>query len=417
MRFFPIRRGRRYAWVAALSAVTLFAVALPFIRAAEPSSGEKVQDFNGQIQNRKAEIEKIKRRIELYQERIRETQREATNLRGNIRLLENDIAKKELDIELTSEQVATTNLEIQRTAKEILEHEERIGLQRERIRHLLQLIQQDDQVSYLEVLLTHTSFSEFFDFHQRLQDMQAQLQQALGKLKGLKAELELQQQTLVAKHAEEVTLKDQLEEQRRDLAEQVGQQATLLRETERSEKKYATYVQELKSEQQQINQDIVGIEKKIREELERRKADAERFAAFGKARLQWPTNGRYITSYFHDPEYPYRHIFEHPAIDVRAPQGSAVLAAEAGFVAKVKDGGARGYSYLMVVHNDGLATVYGHVSRFDVREGQFVAKGQAIAGSGGTPGTRGAGRLTSGPHLHFEVRADGIPQNPLNYLP
>ncbi|MDD5109646.1 MAG: peptidoglycan DD-metalloendopeptidase family protein [Patescibacteria group bacterium] len=376
-----------------------------------------VEKLNQQIESQKTEIDKINKRIELYQKRIKESQQEAVNLRGQIKLLDNEMAKKQLDIDLSTKQIAKTNLEIQLTTQEIAGQEERIEKQRSSIRYLLQLVYRSDQVSYLEIILTNNTFSDFYDYYQHLQDIQARLQRSLQKLKGLQTALVLQQDTLKTKKSEDEKLKDTLEQQRRDLAEQSVHQATILKETERSEKKFANYVDQLKVEQQQINQDIVGIEKKIREELKRQQEEADRIAAFGKPRLQWPTNGRYITSYFHDPEYPYRNIFEHPAIDVRTAQGSTVRAAESGYVAKVKDGGAKGYSYLMIVHNDGLSTVYGHVSSFDVQENQFVKQGQVVARSGGTPGTRGAGNLTSGPHLHFEVRNNGIPVNPLSYLP
>ena len=408
-----IKRRRWWGWGSAfLTCLTvLILLSLPAVAADDPVSG-----YNQEIEDRKSEIEKIKKRIELYQQRIKESQKESATLRGQLRLLENDIAKKELDIELTKKQIAKTNLEIQRTAGDIETQGEKIDEQRVRLRQLLQLIYQNDQVSYLEIMVTNETFSDFFDYYQRLQDVQEHLQQALQKLKNLQAELELQQQALVAKRTEQEQYKTTLEDQRQDLTEHSAHQENLLKETERSEKKFSSYVQELKLEQQQLNSDIVGIEKKIRAELERRQ-EAERFNALGKPRLRWPTDGRYITAYFRDPEYPYRHIFEHPAIDIRTPQGSKVYAAEAGYVAKVKDGGARGYSYVMLIHNDGIATVYGHVSRIEVQEKQFVTKGQVIARSGGAPGTRGAGPLTTGPHLHFEVRANSIPTNPLEYLP
>jgi murein DD-endopeptidase MepM/ murein hydrolase activator NlpD len=71
----------------------------------------------------------------------------------------------------------------------------------------------------------------------------------------------------------------------------------------------------------------------------------------------------------------------------------------------------------MIVHADGLSSVYGHVNQISVENEQFVTKGQVIGYSGGMPGTRGAGPLSTGPHLHLEIRLNGVPVDPLNYLP
>jgi len=217
------------------------------------------------------------------------------------------------------------------------------------------------------------------------------------------------------KKIEAESLKIQLEGQKIDLEERTGLKVDLLIQTKNSEYEFKNLVHQLQLEQQQINAEISVLERRVREELSRREAQ-ERFKNMGPAKFMWPVPSRYVTAYFHDPDYPYRHIFEHPAIDIRAAQGTSVKAAESGYVARAKNAG-KGYSYIMIIHNNGFSTVYGHISKIMIKEDEYVTQGEIIGLSGGTPGTAGAGNLTTGPHLHFEIRLDGIPVNPLEYLP
>lgn len=159
--------------------------------------------------------------------------------------------------------------------------------------------------------------------------------------------------------------------------------------------------------------------KTFREMWEARQ-DIEAAAALGRAnpaiRMIWPIQPVYgISALFHDPEYEQLFGLVHNAIDIPALQSTEILAAEGGTVERVADNGL-GYSYLTLRH-DGYATVYGHVSQFLVAEGDTVVKGQPVALSGGLPGTKGAGHLSTGPHLHFEVVTGEGPVNPLEHLP
>ncbi len=132
--------------------------------------------------------------------------------------------------------------------------------------------------------------------------------------------------------------------------------------------------------------------------------------------LRWPVNSRTITTFFRDPDYYEALWSQHDAIDIAIDQGGDVTAALDGYVYYIFPPAPWGYSYIALRHPDGYVTVYGHLSEVDVLPYQFVTKGQLIAKSGGAPGTPGAGPMTSGSHLHFEVWHDGSVLDPLRVL-
>lgn len=132
--------------------------------------------------------------------------------------------------------------------------------------------------------------------------------------------------------------------------------------------------------------------------------------------FQWPIKpARGISAYFHDSGYKARFGVGHQAIDIPTNQASQIHAPKDGIVYKTKDNGM-GYSYIILSHKDKLMTVYGHVSSILVKEGQIVKSGDILGLTGGMPGTKGAGYMTTGPHLHFEVLRNGEHVDPLDYL-
>lgn len=136
----------------------------------------------------------------------------------------------------------------------------------------------------------------------------------------------------------------------------------------------------------------------------------------GEIDLAWPVDSlREVSAPFLDPAYEERFGIAHEGIDIPVLQGTAVLATADGTVRNVSDRGM-GFNSLSLVHDDGLVTLYGHVRSFLVTEGQHVRQGDPIARSGGEPGTPGAGLLSTGQHLHFEVIIDGKHVDPLQYF-
>ena len=133
--------------------------------------------------------------------------------------------------------------------------------------------------------------------------------------------------------------------------------------------------------------------------------------------IAWPIlPERGISASFMEESYAKRFNMEHYAIDLPALQGSEVYAAADGIVLEVNDNGY-GYNTLVIGHANRITTVYGHVTEFHVIEGARVFQGDLVARSGGRPGSKGAGFLTTGSHLHFEVHVNGAPIDPLFYLP
>jgi murein DD-endopeptidase MepM/ murein hydrolase activator NlpD len=119
--------------------------------------------------------------------------------------------------------------------------------------------------------------------------------------------------------------------------------------------------------------------------------------------LIWPVSGP-ITSPF-----GMRWGRLHPGIDIGVPIGTPIHAAKAGTV--IYASWMSGYgNFVIIDHGGGFSTAYGHQSRLAVSVGERVAQGQVIGYSGDTGNS-------TGPHLHFETRVNGVPENPLNYLP
>jgi len=123
-------------------------------------------------------------------------------------------------------------------------------------------------------------------------------------------------------------------------------------------------------------------------------------APAGSGNFSWPAAGYISQGYWR----------AHPAIDIAGWLGAPVSAADSGFVVTAGGGWNGGYgNHVLIDHGNGFTTLYAHLNSIFVKPGETVSRGQQI-------GTMGSTGNSTGPHLHFEIRYNGAPHNPANYL-
>ncbi len=125
-------------------------------------------------------------------------------------------------------------------------------------------------------------------------------------------------------------------------------------------------------------------------------------------KIAWPVQGSITSSYGIRVHPVFKTKTKHSGIDIAASTGTPIGAASAGEV--LYAGSMRGYGNVVIIdHGNNLTTVYGHMSKMSCSENQKVAKGSII-------GYVGMTGITTGPHLHFEVRVNGNTVDPMSYL-
>lgn len=373
---------------------------------ADQADNQTITELNEKIAKQREKIEELSLKIEGHKKNIEYTRKQASTYENQLIIIQNQIARAELDIEAKEEEITSVELEIERVELEIKAKEELIDQDKVKLAAFIRTLDQYDRKDYLSVLLANNSFSEFFDQVKYLEGIQQDIQNTLNRVQELVEKLNTNKDELSDKRDRLSELLNKLEGQKYNLKDQKNTKEYLIAQTKESEQQYQSLIKELQQAQAAANNQIAALERQIREELNKN----NKFEDFGEAALNWPTSSRRITAYFHDQSYPFRHLFEHSGLDFGIPQGTSVKAAEGGYVAKVAIGTKWYGNYIMIVHNNNLSTLYAHLSSVNVKEDQYVTKGQQIGLSGNTG-------FSTGPHLHFEVRSNGIPVNPLNYLP
>lgn len=348
------------------------------------SLNSELESIQGQIGNaraQKASAEEIIREIAVKLHTIQ---------------VELDAANAEIDRIHSEEdkvnaQIKQIELELEAARKQLLERQDLLN---KRIR----AIYIHGQLNYLEVIMGSKNFSDFANRlellkrvirsdYNLIQDIRVRQEQIQAKMN----ELSLQKQEL-EKLAAEATKAQQAIEMKRAEQQAVMDSAKAQRDAA-----------------EQMEQDLIASSERIRQQIQARQGGGMEPQVIGSGILGYPCSGP-ITSPFGYRIHPiFGTTIYHSGIDIGVDEGTPVHAADSGVVI-YSGSGLTGYGNVVIIdHGNGLSTLYAHNSALLVSEGESVSKGQVVAYSGMTG-------YATGPHVHFEVRVNGSPTDPMGYL-
>lgn len=375
---------------------------------------KEIDVLTREIENKKEKIFSLEKKIKNYENNIKTKQEQSASLKNQISIIDNKIWSTETKIEQTGVEIDKINLELQYLTLEILEQEQLIKTKKKNLSGLIRKTQEANRVQPLAILFATNSISDFYKKIKYLGKVQTMVHNSIMEIKEDKAIIITKKTELQNKGNNLQLLIKNLEKEKEKLDDNFQSKSNLLLQTKSSESHYQQLLKQAKKEYESSNADIFNLEKEVRKKL----VEQEKITTSAPISFIWPVDpSRGLSALFHDPSYTFKSVFDHPAVDIIAAQSKPIKATADGYVARTNTGGKSGYGYIMIVHNGGVSSVYGHPSAIYVKEEQFVKQGEIIGAVGGKPGTPGAGPFTTGSHLHFEIRKDGIPTNPLNYLP
>jgi len=371
----------------------------------------------GLLEEKREELLKIKEEIKKQKELIEQKRKEIATLEGQLSIISDQIKQIELQIQAFQLEIEKTNLEIVQTENEIQEKEKEIEIQKKILSKIIKTLYKNRDFNLVYIVFSSETVSDFLRKLKYLDSLKIQSYKTLQKIKALKEELEKRKRELEKEKKELEELKAAKENAFSLLESQYAFKANLLAQTQGEEKKYQEQLAKARAEEKAITAEIIRLLEEEKKKRERETTPRERIVNRGGFSYPLPGVNRIsiIGGDFMDPNYGFG--FPHTGIDLAAPQGTPVLAAGDGYVIVAHDSGGPGLSYVAIDHGNGYITKYLHLSEVLVTTGEIVKRGQIIGLSGGTPGTRGAGIFTTGPHLHFEINDyQGNPINPHNFL-
>lgn len=406
MRKVPDRRGRpRGIRRGAAAAFLLLAIALP--AAADPGGKlDEVRERQDRVESEKAETlakaADVSDRVAELDEQRDGVQAKVEALSTEVAAIDADIAKTERKLSLAQKQLALLEVEL-----DVIER--RLERRRDTLTDRVVEAYKTGPTGYLDSLLSADDFSELVDrieYRTSAMDSESEL---ITRIEVLQDETQAREGEAEEKKLEIAAAKADLESDRSILDQKRDERAAILAEKEAVLSEKETLLADLRSNARRL----AAVEAELEAEESRLVSILSAVPSSGPApvgggQLLFPAAGPITSPYGYRTHPIFGDQRLHTGIDIGAGYGAPVVAADSGTV--VFAGTMSGYGNVVAIdHGGGLSTTYNHLSAFYVGSGQSVGRGTSVAAIGCTG-------YCTGPHLHFEVRVNGSPVDPMPYL-
>ena len=386
---------RRLFWIPLAAAVAV-SLALPLAGVTAP--------LQKRIEKKRTQVNKVKRREGVLTTTISGYNTRIEGLRGEIRGTSQRLGKVQGDLVEQQAELGRVRdrLEVARDRLERVRSE--LATAREVLSQRLVEIYMADEPDSLTVVLEADGFADLLERTEYLDRLSDQDAEVTGRVRKLRVKVKRRTDELgVLEDREEATTAT-IMQRRNDLVSSRDRLVSARGELSGARAQRRSALGRVRTSRVHLERDLDGLEAESARVQARLRGSAGGGAPIrrGGGRFIVPTNGSFTSP------FGMRWGRLHAGVDIAAPIGTPIRAADSGRVAIAGPTGGYG-NYTCIQHGGNLSTCYGHQSRIGVSVGASVCQGQVIGAVGNTGNS-------TGPHLHFEVRVGGSPVNPMGYL-
>ena len=344
---------------------------------------------------------------------------EKATVKEQIEALDARINSTEEQIELQNDLIDSLEEMIAQKEEELVEARQKEEEQYEKFKTRVRVMYEQGETSYLEVLLSADDLSDFLSKYEIVSQIAEYDKNLFEELKALKEEIAQTKAELEEDRQQAENARKELEVSKSELDTQLANRSQAMKELESAAEEVKASFAEIEAEENSINAQIDKIVKEMEAEAERKRREeaaqggggssSSGTTQVGNYTYPLPSGYRTVSSRFGYRNHPVTGRYKlHTGVDISAPNGTPIYAAQSGAVIIAGYSSAWG-NYVVINHGNGITTLYAHMSKILTTKGATVSAGQQIGKVGST------GQST-GPHLHFQMKKNGKIVDPNDYV-